>query len=102
MIDAINRTDVVGEWSVGDLDDVANGKWCLIFWFVFFGGFEDLIDFRLGNGGGLIVNTNEAGDPLSGANSDPGVVGEYHLDKDIAGEGFFLGFNLGTTTDDHF
>lgn len=61
-----------------------------------------MVNLGLGNGRGFAVNTNETGNTRSGADSDPGVVVKNHLDKNIAGEGFFLGFDFLAAADGHF
>ena len=50
----------------------------------------DGFDFVFGKGSGLIGGADKAGNALGGANSQPGVVGDDHADKHIAGEEFFF------------
>jgi len=56
----------------------------------------------LRNGRRFVVNTDKTGNSLGGANGDPGIVGDNHLNKNITGEDFFLSLNFFTATDDHF
>lgn len=56
----------------------------------------------LGDGGWFVVNANKTGDSLSSTDSNPGIVGDDHLDKNITGESFFLSFDLFAATNNHF
>lgn len=60
-----------------------------------------MINFGLGNGGGLTFNANKTSNAGSRADSDPGIVIKDHLDENITGKSFFLSFNLGTAANDH-
>jgi len=48
------------------------------------------------------TNANKTGNTSGGTNSNPGIIGNNHLDKDIARESLFHGFDLGTSANDHF
>ena len=55
----------------------------------------------MGKRGGLVVDTDKAGNSLGSADGNPRVIGDFHLNKDVARKGFFLGFDFFATTDDH-
>lgn len=75
LINGINGTDKIGESTAGNFDNVANSEGGLVFGFVLFGDFENLVDFWLGDGGRLVVNADKTGDSLGSADGDPRVVG---------------------------
>ncbi len=102
VVDRIDGTNEIGEWTIGDFNDFANGEGGLEFWFVFFSGLENLINFFLGNRSRFVVDTNEIGDTLGSFDGNPRIVVESHLDKNITWIGFFLGFDFGAAADDHF
>ncbi len=102
MVDVVNGADEINKGARGDFDDVANTKRGLVFWFVFGGSFDNLVNFGLGNRGGFIFDTNKTGNSGGGADGDPGIVVEDHLDEDITGESFFLGFDFLATANGHF
>jgi len=52
------------------------------------------LDFVFRKWGGLIGGAHKAGDPLSGADSEPGIVSDNHANEHIAGEKLFLDGDL--------
>jgi len=56
----------------------------------------------LGNGGGFVADTNKTSDSLGGSDSDPRIVGDNHLNQNIAGKSFFLTFDFSAPADNHF
>lgn len=61
-----------------------------------------MVDFFLGNRGRFVVDADKSSNSLSGADGNPGIIGNNHLDENIAGESFFLSFYFSAATDDHF
>ena len=50
----------------------------------------------------MVFDADKASDAGSGPDSDPGLIGENHLDENITGIGFFLRFDFLTAADNHF
>ena len=102
FVNVVDGTDKVGEGSVGDFDNIVDSKAGLKFRFVLFDGFEYLGDFFLRNGGRFVVDADKSGDSLSGADGNPGIIGNNHLDENITGESLFLGFYFFAAADNRF
>ncbi|KKQ69219.1 MAG: hypothetical protein US90_C0018G0063 [Candidatus Shapirobacteria bacterium GW2011_GWE2_38_30] len=102
LVDGVDGADKISKRTGSDFDNFSDGERSLIFGFVLFDFFDNMINFFLGDGRGFVVDTDKTGNSGSSADGDPGIVGDGHLDNDITGEGFFLSFDFFTTTDDHF
>lgn len=102
FINSIDSTNEVGEGTTGDLNHFTGSESSLESGLVFLRSFEDLLNFSLGDGGGLIANAHEASNSLGGTDGNPGIIFQNHLDVDITGVGLFIGLDLGTMANDHF
>ena len=90
LVNGADSAQKVSKWSLDDLDGFANGEGGLELRRGLQSEGEDGVNFFLRNGGGVIAGADEAGDALSSADGEPGVVGDNHLHEHVAGEDLLL------------
>jgi hypothetical protein len=90
IVDSGDSTEKVGERSFDDTNGFTHGESGLELGSGLFTKSGDSFNFVFGKRGRLVGSAHKAGNTLGGANGEPGVVGDNHTNKHIAGEKLFF------------
>lgn len=102
LVNLVDSTEHVGEWTFDNLDCFANRESGLEFWSLLRDVFLDGVDFLLGKTSGSAASANEASDALGGADGEPRVIVDFHPNEEVSREDFFLDGGLFTFVDFDF